>query len=91
VLKSYPHLIFDGAAFALAWAEGSSGPDSQIKLARFDADLTPLAAAPMTVGNMGAASLGGLDIAAADRSIYGIAAQSASGQQQQQLFYVTCN
>jgi hypothetical protein len=45
----------------------------------------------MTVGNMGAASLGGLDIAAADRSIYGIAAQSASGQQQQQLFYVTCN
>jgi hypothetical protein len=91
VLKSFPHVIFDGAAFALTWLEGSAGPDSQILLARYDADLTPLAAAPTNIGSMGAASLGGLDIAALDRNIYGIAAQAASGGQQQQLFYVTCN
>jgi hypothetical protein len=91
VLKSYPRVIFDGAAFALAWLEGSAGPESQIKLARFDADLAPLAATPMNVGNVGAVSLGGLDIAAVDRNIYGVAGQSASGMQQQQLFYVTCN
>ena len=51
--KYYPHLVFDGAAFAVAWLEGSSAGDSQIMLRRFDTNLTPVGA-PFTVGSAGA-------------------------------------
>jgi hypothetical protein len=86
--KYYPHLVFDGAAFAVAWLEGSSATDSQIVLRRFDANLTPVGA-PFDVGSAGAVGLGDFDIAAAGPNAYGIAAAGASSTQQ--LFYVTCN
>ena len=86
--KSYPHLVFDGAAFAVAWLEGSSAGDSQIMLRRFYTSLTPVGG-PITVGSPGAVGLGDFDIAAAGPNAYGIAAAGATSTQQ--LFYVTCN
>ena len=44
VTKSYPHLVFDGVAFAVAWLEANGLSDSQIVLRRFDTNLTPVGA-----------------------------------------------
>jgi hypothetical protein len=87
--KSYPHVVFDGAAFAVVWIEGNAATNSQIKLARFDANLVPVGAAPLNIGGIAGANLGDLDIAAAGPNAYGIAA--AGSGTTQQLFYVTCN
>ena len=86
--KYYPHLVFDGAAFAVAWLEGSSAGDSQLMLRRFDTSLTPVGG-PITVGSPGAVGLGDFDIAAAGPNAYGIAAAGSTSTQQ--LFYITCN
>jgi hypothetical protein len=88
VTKYYPHLVFDGVAFALAWLEASSSSDSQIVLRRFDTNLTPVGA-PLNVGPAGAVGLGDFDIAAAGPNAYGIAAAGPTSTQQ--LFYVICN
>jgi hypothetical protein len=86
--KSYPHLVFDGAAFAVAWLEGSGVGDSQIMLRRFNTSLTPVGG-PITVGSPGAVGIGDFDIAAAGPNAYGIAAAGSSSTQQ--LFTITCN
>jgi hypothetical protein len=88
VTKYYPHLVFDGAAFAVAWLEANGPSDSQIMLRRFDTNLAPVGA-PITVGSSGAVGLGDLDIAAAGPNAYGIAA--AGSNSTQQLFTITCN
>ena len=88
VTKYYPHLVYDGVAFALAWLEASGPSDSQIMLRRFDANLTPVGAA-LNVGSAGAVVLADFDIAAAGPNVYGIAAAGTASTQQ--LFYVTCN
>jgi hypothetical protein len=86
--KSYPHLVFDGAAFAVAWLEGSGVGDSQIMLRRFDTSLTPVGG-PITVGSPGAVGIGDFDIAAAGPNAYGIAAAGSTSTQL--LFTITCN
>ena len=86
--KSYPHLVFDGAAFAVAWLEGSGVGDSQIMLQRFDTSLTPVGG-PIAVGSPGAVGIGDFDIAAAGPNAYGIAAAGSSSTQL--LFTITCN
>lgn len=86
--KYYPHLVFDGAAFALAWLEASSSNDSQIVLRRFDTNLAPIGAA-LNVGTAGVVGLGDFDLVAAGPNVYGIAA--SGGTLPQQLFYVTCS
>ena len=86
--KYYPHLVFGGAAFAVAWLEGSSAADAQIMLRRFDTNLTPVGP-PLNVGSAGVVALGDFDIAAAGPNVYGIAA--AGSTTTQQLFYIVCN
>jgi hypothetical protein len=86
--KYYPHLVFDGAAFAVAWLEGNAANDAQIMLRRFDRNLIPVGA-PLNVGSAGAVALGDFDIAAAGPNVYGIAASGSTTKQQ--LFYIVCN
>jgi hypothetical protein len=88
VTKYYPHVVFDGAAFAVAWLEASGSSDSQIMLRRFYTNLTPVGAA-ITVGSAGAVGLADFDIAAAGPNAYGIAAAGANSTQQ--LFTITCD
>jgi hypothetical protein len=87
--KSYPHVVYDGAAFVLAWVEGDVQQSSRIKLARFDANLAAVTAAPMNVGAAGVVTLADIDVAAAGANATGIA---AAGSGVTQLMYtVTCN
>jgi hypothetical protein len=85
--KSFPHVVFDGAAIAVAWLEFTSIADSQIKLRRFDAARVPVAPA-MNIGPRGTASLGDLGIAAAGTGDYGVAFGLSGGTQN--LAHVTC-
>ena len=85
--KSYPHLVFDGAAITVAWLEYSGLPDAQIKLRRFNGAGVPVAPA-MNIGVRGTAALGDLGLAAAGIGDYGIAYGLSSGTQT--LAHVTC-
>ncbi len=85
--KSYPHVVFDGAAIAVAWLEYSGLGDSQIKLRRFDAARVPVAPA-MNISARGTAALGDLGLAAAGVGDYGIAYGLSSGTQT--LAHVIC-
>ena len=89
VTKSHPHVVFDGAAFALTWIEGDSQPNAQLKLARFDLNLTPVGTTPMNVGVSGVLGLGDIDIAAAGSNAYGIV--GAGFDNTKKLFHVRCN
>jgi hypothetical protein len=86
--KYYPHVVFDGAAFVLAWLEATGPSDSQLKLRRFAPDLTPVAA-PMNVGPAGMIGLGDFDLTDAGANVYGVAAALFASTQA--LFYIICN
>jgi len=87
ITKSFPHVVFDGAAIAVAWLEFTSIADPQIKLRRFDAAGVPVAPA-MNIGQRGSPSLGDLGLAAAGIGDYGIAFGISGGTQA--LAHVTC-
>ena len=86
--KYYPHVVFDGAAFALAWLEGTSSADTQLKLRRFDTNLAPVAGA-MNVGQAGLVGLGDFGLTDAGANVYGVAAALSASTQA--LFTVTCD
>ena len=50
--KSFPHVVFDGQALAVAWLEFTSATSSSAKLRRFDRSLAPLGA-PLDVAPPG--------------------------------------
>ena len=87
--KSYPHLVFDGAAFAVAWLEGSGAERFADHAPALRHEPDAGGRDPSTVGSAGAVGLGDFDIAAAGPNAYGIAAAGATSTQQ--LFYITCN
>jgi hypothetical protein len=86
--KYYPHVVFDGAAFALAWLEANGSSDAQLKLRRFEPSLMPVAA-PMNVGPAGMVSLGDFDLTEAGANVYGVA--DALSTSTQALFVIMCN
>jgi hypothetical protein len=85
--KSFPHVVYDGAAISVAWLEFTSISDSQIKLRRFDAARTPVAPA-INIGQRGTAALGDFGLAAAGVGDYGIAFGLSGGTQT--LAHVIC-
>jgi hypothetical protein len=88
-LKSYPHVVFDGAAFVLVWLEGDAQNASRLKLARFDINLVPVGTGPMNVGPANQVTLADIDVAAAAQNVYGVVASISTSTKQ--LFYITCN
>lgn len=78
--KSYPRVVFDGAAIAVAWLEYGSFADSQLKLRRFDTARVPVAAA-INVGTRGTVALGDFGLAAAATGAYGLAYGISGGTQ----------
>jgi hypothetical protein len=86
--KGYPHVVYDGAAFALTWIEGDGTSTSRIRLARLDVNLLPIAS-PTNVSAVGAVTIADIDITAAGANAYGIVAAGANTTQL--LYYVTCN
>jgi hypothetical protein len=86
--RYYPHVVFDGASFTVAWLEASSGvSDSQIVIRRFDTNLTPVGT-PLSVGVGASVGLGDFGLTAAGPNVYGVATAISGGTQR--LFVITC-
>jgi len=49
----------------------------------------PVGSAPLNIGPANLVTFADIDVAAADRNVYGVAASVSTSTQQ--LFYVTCN
>jgi hypothetical protein len=86
--KYYPHVVFDGAAFAMAWLEGTSTNDAQIKLRRYETNLTAVAST-LTVAQAGTVGLGDFGLTDGGANVYGVAAALAGSTQG--LFTITCH
>jgi hypothetical protein len=87
--KSYPHVVFDGQAIAVAWLEYLSQTSSTVKLRRFSPTLQPLGP-PLDVapGGVSRPLDADIDMVAAGPGDYGIAIAVTNGRQS--FSHVTC-
>jgi hypothetical protein len=81
-LKLFPHVVFDGAVFAVAWLEYLDPNDSRVMFRRFDTSLAPIGDA-LDVGRLGAAKpgLGDVGLAAVGPGEYGVAMAAFNSNQ----------
>ena len=71
--KLFPHVVFDGASYAVAWEEYDSQFSSRVLVRRFDAELRPLGDLVDASAAGPARPSGDIDLVVEDRNRYALA------------------
>jgi hypothetical protein len=71
--KLFPHLVWDGASYAVIWQEYQSPAVSRVMLRRFDPQLRPLGAIVDLSAGAPARPVGDIDLVVEARNVYGVA------------------